>query len=392
MVAGDVVERVAALEPLIRQHADTAERQRHLPAPVAEAMAGAGLYRVATSKVLGGEELDPMSQIAVIEAVSEIDGATGWNLMIGIEVMGLFGAALAPDVAQGIYRDPGMVAAGALNPQGRAVRVDDGYVVSGQWPFASGCHNAQWWWGQCIVSDGEDSTRRQDGPELIEVAVPSADFRIVDTWHVAGMRGSGSHDVAVHEVFVPDHLVTRLTAGPVGMRFTDESPLYRFPSFARLAYNKVGVSTGIAKAALAEFKNMASAKTPRASRALLSEKPAVHNTYAEASLLLRSSRAYVMEAVGDVWDTILAEREPTDDQRMHVHLASSSAAEQAVRVVEMLATAAGTTANFESCAIERQLRNVRVVPQHLMVSSQWKEVAGRVLLGRPGDAPWSDVS
>lgn len=385
-IAGvDVLIRVQQLEPLILEHADLAEQQRHLPAEVAVAMAEAGLYRVGASRAIGGEELDPTQQIEVIEAVSQIDGATGWNLMIGIEVMGLFGAALEPDVAQQIYGDPAMIAAGALNPQGRASRVDGGYRVTGQWPFASGCHNAQWWWGQCIVSE---SAPRDAGPELIEVTIPADSFEILDTWHVAGMRGSGSHDVAVHDVFVPDEMVTRVSTGPVGMRFMDQSPLYRFPSFARLAYNKVGVSTGIAKAALREFKTLASAKKPRASRALLSDKPAVHNVYADASMLMRSSRAYVMESVEEVWSTVLSGDEPSDDQRMHVHLACSSAAEAAVRVVEMLATAAGTSANFAGCPLERQLRNVRVVPQHLMVSGQWKEVAGRVLLGRAGDTPW----
>ncbi len=390
MVMSDLRDRVSELEPLIRAHADTAEEQRYLPAEVAGAMAKAGLYRIGASRAIGGEELNPMSQIEVIELVSEVDGATGWNLMIGIEVMGLFGAALEPTVAQEIYSDPELVAAGALNPQGRAVRADGGYLVTGQWPFASGCHNAQWFWGQCIVTDGQAPIRNAAGAvELIEATIPSDEFEILDTWQVAGMRGSGSHDVAVSEVFVPDHLITRVSVGgPIGMRFMDESPLYRFPAFARLAYNKVGVSTGIAKAALDSFKTLASEKTPRASRSLLSEKVAVQNVFAEASMLHRSSRAYVMDAVGEVWDTILAGDEPTVDQRMHVHLACSSATETAVKVVEMLSAAAGTSANFADCPLERQLRNVRVVPQHIMVSSQWKETAGRVLLGLPGDSPW----
>lgn len=386
----EVQDRVRELEPLIRDNADLAEEERHLPAEVAKAMAHAGLYRIAASRSIGGEELDPLSQIEVIEAVSKVDGATGWNLMIGIEVMGLFGAALTPEVAQEIYDDPGLIAAGALNPQGRAVRTDGGYLINGQWPFASGCHNAQWFWGQCIVTDGSEPTRNAGGQvELLEAAVPAGDFEILDTWHVTGMRGSGSHDVAVRDVFVPDRLVTRVTAGgPVGMQFMDESPLYRFPSFARLAYNKVGVSTGIAAAALKSFTTLASEKTPRASRSLLSEKPATQTAFAEATALLRSARAYVMDAVGEVWEVVVAGDEPTAEQRMHVHLACSSAAENAVRVVELLNTTAGTTANFASCPLERQLRNVRVVPQHLMVSNQWKQTAGRVLLGLPGDAPW----
>ena len=390
MTVTEVRDRVRELESIIRDNADLAEEQRHLPGEVAKAMAHVGLYRIAASRTIGGEELDPLRQIEVIEAVSKIDGATGWNLMIGIEVMGLLGAALTADVAQEIYDDPGLIAAGALNPQGRAFRTDGGYLVSGQWPFASGCHNAQWFWGQCIVTDGSEPIRDAAGQvQLLEATVAAADFEILDTWHVTGMRGSGSHDVAVSDVFVPDRLITQVTAGgPVAMRFMDESPLYRFPSFARLAYNKVGVSTGIAAAALESFTALASEKTPRASRSLLRDKPSTQTVFAEATALLRSARAYVMDAVGQVWDMVVAGDEPTTEQRMHVHLACSFAAENAVRVVELLNTAAGTSANFASCPLERQLRNVRVVPQHLMVSNQWKETAGRVLLGLPGDAPW----
>lgn len=391
MSGTDALRRVEAIEPLIRRHADDAERRRHLPDEVAAAMADAGLYRIGASRVLGGEELDPLSQIAVIEAVSAIDGATGWNLMIGIEVMGLLGAALEPDVAREMYRDPSMIASGAINPQGRARRDDGGFRVSGQWPFASGCHNAAWFWGQCIVVDESGTPVRgtEGSVELVEAAIPASDFEILDTWHVAGMRGSGSHDVRADDVFVPGHLITRISsAEPGAMRFTDESPLYRFPAFARLAYNKVGVSTGIAKAALQDFKTLATEKKPRASRTTLADKAVVQATFGEATMLFRSSRSYVMEAVLDVWEEVLAGREPTTEQRMHVHLACSSATRSAVKVVEMVHAAAGTTANFESSPLERQLRNVRVVPQHIMVSDQWNETAGRVLLGLPGDSPW----
>ena len=130
------------------------------------------------------------------------------------------------------------------------------------------------------------------------------------------------------------------------MRFTDESPLYRFPSYARLAYNKVGVATGIAAAALDSFRTLASEKTPRASRTLLRDKAPTQRAYADAAMLLRSSRAYVLEAVGDVWELVLARQETTAEQRMHVHLACSSAAEAAVRVVELLNSTAGTDANL----------------------------------------------
>jgi alkylation response protein AidB-like acyl-CoA dehydrogenase len=383
----DPRERARALAPLIRECADEAERERRLPARVASAMAAADLYKVAAPRSNGGGECDPRTQIETIEAVSSADGAAGWNLMIGIENMGFLGAALPFETAKKLYADPALIVAGALNPLGRATPVEGGYRVTGQWPFASGCHNAGWFWGQCIVVEGDAPARTESGaPQLREALIPSSAFEILDTWHVSGLRGSGSHDVVAHDAFVPDEHVTAVMQG--GMQLRETGPLYRYPPFNRLAYNKIGVATGIAQAALEHFHQLATEKQPRGSRKLLREKVSVHLTYAEAVASLRSARAYALEAVESVWQTVAAGDAPSADQRMHVHLACAHACEASIRSVELVHAAAGTTANFTSCPLDRCLRDVRVVPQHIMVSPQWKETAGRVLLGLPGDSPF----
>ncbi|MEN8158622.1 MAG: acyl-CoA dehydrogenase family protein [Myxococcota bacterium] len=385
--SSDPRERARALAPLIREHADEAERGRRLPAAVATAMAAAGLYKIAAPRSIGGGECDPRTQIETIEAVSAADGAAGWNLMIGIENMGFLGAALPLETARKLYADPGLIVAGALNPLGRATKVEGGYRVTGQWPFASGCHNAGFFWGQCIVMDGAAPAQAEGGGAVLrEALIPGSGFEILDTWHVSGLRGSGSHDVQAEDTFVPDEHVTAVMQG--GMQLRETGTLYRYPPFNRLAYNKIGVATGIAQAALEHFQTLASEKQPRGSRKLLREKVSVHLTYAEAVASLRSARAWALEAVENVWQTVEAGDEPDVEQRMHVHLACTNACEASIRTVELLHAAAGTTANFASCPLDRCLRDVRVVPQHIMVSPQWKETAGRVLLGLPGDSPF----
>jgi alkylation response protein AidB-like acyl-CoA dehydrogenase len=385
--AGDPRARARALVPLIRECADQADRERRLPARVARAMAAAGLYKVAAPRSIGGGECDPRTQIETIEIVSAADGAAGWNLMIGIENMGFLGAALPLETARKLYADEGLIVSGALNPLGRATPVPGGYRVTGQWPFASGCHNAGWFWGQCLVTDGDGLAKSASGGAVLrEVLIPSSEFEILDTWHVSGLRGSGSHDVAARDVFVPEERVTAVLEG--GMQLRETGTLYRYPPFNRLAYNKIGVATGIAHAALDHFKTLASEKQPRGSRKLLREKTAVHLAYAEAVASLRAARAYALESVEEVWQVVDAGGQPSAEQRMHVHLACSEACLAAVRSVELLYSAAGTTANFTDCPLDRCLRDVRVVPQHIMVSPQWKETAGRVLLGLPGDSPF----
>ncbi len=385
--AEDPVARARELVPLVREHADEAERERRLPPRVAKAMASAGLHRIAAPRSVGGGECDPATQIETIEVISAADGASGWNLMIGIENQGFVGAALPLETARKLFADSALIVAGALNPLGRARPADGGLIVSGQWPFASGCHNAGWFWGQSVLMDGDEPARNEaGGGELRETLIPASEFEIVDTWHVSGLRGSGSHDVAVHEVFVPDEYVTALLSG--GMRLRETGTLYRFPPFNRLAYNKVGVATGIARAAIDHFKQLATEKLPRGSRKLLRDKVSVQLAVAEAETQLRSARAFVLDAVGEVWRATEEGRETTAEQRALVHLACSNACTASILAVEIVHTAAGTTANFTSSPLERCMRDVRVVPQHIMVSPQWTEVAGRVLLGLEGDRPF----
>lgn len=383
-LTGSPLERARALAPLVREGADEAERDRRLPERVAIALADAGLYRIAAPTSVGGAECSPRMQIETIEAISCADGASGWNLMIGVENLGFLGATLSLDIARELFSDPRLIVAGALNPLGRATPCAGGYRVTGQWPFASGCHNAQYFWGQCIVYDGDTPAPGPGGaPQMREVLVPASEFEILDTWHVSGMRGSGSHDVSIRDVFVPDERITAAMSTPARERGT----LYRLPPLCRLAYNKVGVSTGIARAALDHFASFAAETKRRGSSKPLCDKPAAQVAMAEAEIALRSARAWVFEAVEELWDAVEAGGEITTQQRAVVHLACSHAAAASVRAVAGVHTAAGSAANFESHPLERCLRNVRVVPQHIMVSSQWLESAGGALLGQPHELP-----
>jgi alkylation response protein AidB-like acyl-CoA dehydrogenase len=369
--------KIEQISDLIAGHAAEAEENRYLNSEVAQAMARAGLYRVAAPRSIGGGEVHPSTQIRVIEAVSEIDGAAGWNLMIGIEVMGILASVYPPALVQRLYADPELIISGALNPLGSATRADGGYLVSGQWPFASGIHNAHYFWGQCIVREEGKPAQDDQGVVLIEALFSQEKFEIVDTWDVAGLRGSGSHDVKVNNLFVPEELVSQVSRHPGH----EQGTLYRLPLFSRLAYNKVGVATGIARSAIASFKTLATTKTPRGTFNKLRERTDAQLAIAEAELRLGQARAYVMEATDELWTTVDQRRKPELEQRVKVHLACAGAVADAVSVVSGLYTAAGASANFHSSPLEKHMRDVRVVPQHIMVSSQFTQAAGRVLLG-----------
>ena len=296
----DPVARARALAPLIREHADEAEQERRLPKAVVDAMTAAGLYRVAAPLEVGGLETDPFTQIRVIEAVSEADGATGWNLMIGIEAVGFIGAALSTEVAREVFADPALVIAGALNPLGKAIPVDGGFQVTGQWPFASGCQNAQYFWGQCIVQDGD-----QSAPRRARAGGSARGDR-----SCAGLRG-GRHLARRRAAGLGQP--RRARTGRVRARAHDDGGERSRARRERSAVPHAGLQPGSPttrsvcrpgspRAALDHFTRLASAKTPRGSRNLLRERPIVQLAIADAETQLRSARAWVFESLAEIWE------------------------------------------------------------------------------------------
>jgi alkylation response protein AidB-like acyl-CoA dehydrogenase len=373
----ELVTAARKLQPLVRQHADEAQQLRHVPSPVVKAMAEAGLYRIAAPACFGGYEAHPHPTIEAIEAISEADGSAGWVLMIGIETVGIGSSLMPQETAARLFAEhPDLVMCGALNPQGRARRVDGGWQVTGRWPFASGCHHAELFWGQCIV-EGEQPVR------TLEILVPRDRYEILDTWHTHGLRGTGSHDVAVTDLFVPDDMTTSVAGGAPH----HDGPLYQLPPFTRLAYNKVGVATGIARAALDHFVDLAEGKIPRLARSTLRERPRAQLALAQAEAALRSARAFVFETVEDSWETVVAGGRCDRRQRALVRLACSHACQEAIRAVELVHSAAGTSANLADSPLGQARRDVAVVAQQLMVAPQFIEDAGRVLLGLEPQEP-----
>ena len=371
----DPVARARELQPLVREAAAQAERERRLPEHVAQAMAKVGLFRVAAPREFGGAERDPATQIRTIEAIGEADGSAAWNLMIGIENFGLLSLGFAR--GRELFADPLVIVAGSTAAFGRAERVDGGYRVIGQWQFVSGCHNAHYFAGLVVVHE-------KGAPVIGEpprfAVVPRAAFEILDTWHVAGLRGSGSHDVRVDDVLVPENDTLSFVPGVLPQGALD-SPVTRIPPGSRLAYNKVGVALGIARAAIDTFVELATGKVPRFSSSKLRERPVAQRAVARAEARLRGARAFVLESVAELWDAVSAGREFPNRDRALLQIACSDAALACADAVDTVAEAAGTSANRLDSPLERQARDVRVIRQHVTVAPQHLEDAGRVLLG-----------
>jgi len=373
--ADDPVERARALQPLVREAAAEAESERRLPARVAEAMAKAGLYRVAAPPEFQGAEGAPATQIRTIEAIAEADGAAGWNLMIGIETFGLLAAGFAR--GRELFADPLVVVCSSTAAVGVAERVQGGYRVTGQWPFVSGCHNSHFFAGVTAVHEKGEAVAGEFGRYAI---LPRAQIEILDTWHVSGLRGSGSHDVRVDDVFVPEEDTLVLAPGTF-QPGAQSSPVLRIPSGSRLAYNKVGVALGIARGAIDAFVDLARGKVPRFSGSRLRERPNAQHAVAKAEARLRGARAFVLEAVGGLWAAVVEGREYSPRDKALLQIACSDAVLACAEAVDLVCVAAGTSANALDSPLERPARDVRVIRQHVTVGPQHLEDAGRVLLG-----------
>jgi alkylation response protein AidB-like acyl-CoA dehydrogenase len=367
------VERALALEALVHRHADASERQRHLHHEVAAAFARSGLYRIAAPADCGGEGVAPAEQIETIETISRFDASAGWNLMIGVVSFGLIAPAMAR--CRDLIADPEVVLCSSTAAVGHAERVTDGWRVSGRWQFVSGCHNSSVFGATVRLHEHGEPL-----PDTINhyAMVPLGEFTILDTWHVAGLCGSGSHDVELNDVLVPDERIVK----PLGV-WSGTTPLARFPLGPRLAYNKVAVSLGIARAAIDAFVALAEGKVPRFTSRTLRERPHAQRAVAEAEIRLRGARAAVFELLEEMWTLVRNDANVPSRLRALFQIACSDAVAGCAQAVDQVVEAAGTTANQQGHPLERLARDVRVVRQHVTVANHHIEDAGRILLGLP---------
>ena len=379
---GTPQERAKSLLGLVGEHADASETQRHLKSEVANAFAREGLFRIAAPIDFFGSEQDPVTQIETIETIASVDGSAAWNLMIGIETFGL----IAPGFThcRELIEDQSVIMCSSTASAGRAEKVDGGYRVTGRWGFCSGCHNSDLFGATVFIY--ENGEREESGHQYL--VVPKAQFEILDTWHTSGLCGSGSHDVLLEDVFVPEE---RLVA-PLG-KVQHQSALLRMPFRSRLCYNKVAIAFGLARSALDSFVELAEGKVPRFTSKSLKNRGWAQRAIAESEVRVRSARALVIELVESLWEKARLDQPVSDKEAAIFQLACSDAVRGCIASVNQLVEAAGTTANQKGHPLERTARDIQVVGQHQTVAPHHIEDAGRVLLGVPAvDAMLASMS
>jgi indole-3-acetate monooxygenase len=381
-----LLDAVHQIEPVIRTRAEDAERERRLPEATAKAMRECGLYRLWRPRAFGGLEVDPMTAFQVLEEVSRIDSAAGWNLQLSSAIDAI-GAWFPDDGAKEIYGEPDASFAGSFFPPRRAVAVDGGYRLDGRTPFVSGAHQAHWFLGLAQVYDGDAPRLSADGtPMTLLTMCPASEAVIVDNWHTLGMRGTGSHDVVITDVFVPSsHTALLAPYQKPGSAY--EGPLYKFTVWTSISV-LAPPALGIARAAIDDLLELAARKAPAYLTTPLRDRTPVQAAIGEAEATLGAGRAYLYEALREIWQKALEGHLIDMPGKLKLQLAATYAVAASVRVVDLVHKAVGATGIRDEHHFQRYFRDIHTIEQHAYVSTARYESAGQYFLGVPIEWPF----
>jgi indole-3-acetate monooxygenase len=386
MASGEAVttllDAARAFRPRILASRESIEVGRRLPEDLTRDMARAGFFRTFLPAAYGGLDLTPRDALEVFEELARADASVAWCVWNGN--VHWTTVQLTTEVAREIFADPDMVLANSTRPSGHADVAEGGYRVNGRWSLVSGCQLSAWFILMCIVHEGGQPRLTPSGaPESRFMFCPAGACQIIDTWSTSGLRGTGSHDVIVRELFVPSRH---------GSFFADPILLpgsqYQFPVISRVVPGLGAIALGIARNAIEALIGLAIEKRADERRPnTLREDRAAQARLSQAEALVRSARLFLFDAVGRLWDDVMTGGEARMDRRAEVRLASCHAVTSAAQAVDLVYLTGGATSLYESCPLERAFRDVHAVTQHIGIHPRSLETTGRVSFGLEPDTP-----
>jgi indole-3-acetate monooxygenase len=367
-------EQATSLEALLaaaRTRREEFARLRRLPVDIVALLKQAGVYRALVARRFGGDERTPSEFLRLIETIAAADASVGWVASFGFSSIYL--SALPVETLEAMYAAAGadFIFAGGIFPPQRAVPVAGGLEVSGRWSWGSGCTGADFI-GVGVKVDGADGA----GGLPRMAVMPASKVKILENWNVTGLRGTGSHDMVVDKVVVPEDW-TFIRGGASSL----DGPLYRYPSMALAAQVLAVVGLGAARSALDELASVAAGRGSITGAPTLADRAYVQTDLAKAEAQLRSARAFFYEATDQAFAALTAGDELGQRDKALLRLASTQAARVGADVAQAVYRMAGTSGIFSDNAIGQSLQDAMVVPQHAFLSEGTWQSAGRVLLG-----------
>jgi alkylation response protein AidB-like acyl-CoA dehydrogenase len=383
--AQPVVQAAAAMQPVLRRYQEELEREQRMPRALVAQLQEAGFYRLVIPRSLGGLQADPLTYLRVVELLAEGCGSVGWNLANN-SIGQLVTLGLPDEGVHEIY-PPGhstVMAGTAVQGGGTAVPVEGGYRVNGRWTFGSGCQESSWMLGSFQILDDGEPRRRPDGGAMYWRGVfARAEAEIVPgSWDVAGLRGTGSFDWTVKDVFLPERRSMVHAGIPLDNQWSRwPGVTYALPTQCWVGPHHSAVITGIARAGIDALIALAVEKTPRGRTFRLCDNPQVQDAVGRADAILNAGRVYRNAMIAEIWNTIASGGETTLEQRARCRLASTYAADSAREAMDLVYRHGGSTSFKRESRLAECWRDLHVVGQTVTIAPEWYPIGGRAYLG-----------
>lgn len=382
----EMLERARSLAGVLRDRAAVTERLGRIPPETEKDLHEAGLFRFLQPRRVGGAEFDFVTVVDVADLLARADASVAWNvanLASHHWMLGMFDPR-AQDVIWGENPDT-LIASSFVFPAGRAVRTKGGYTISGRWPFSSGVEPSAWnMLAGIVVSDDE-----ADAPDYRIFLVHRRDYRIIETWDSAGLRGTGSHDVEVEDLFVPDHMtlsIRDVAGGPTPGSGINPGPLYRLPVFALFPYVLSGVALGNAQSCLEDYVAGSKKRSSTYTRAKLGEFQSTQIRIATAGAQIDAARTVMRRNCIDAMDAAVAGRVPDLLERARLRRDGAFTVNLCTEAVTLLFGASGAGGLFMRNAMQRRFRDAHAVNAHIAFSFDAAGADyGRAALGFPSE-------
>lgn len=371
--AAVILRRVEKIHPILRSHAEEAERSRRLSQPAVDALRWAGVFRMAMPKAWGGPELDPCTQVRIVENIAHADASAAWCTMIGSE-SGFFASYLVEPAARQLYTGLDAVTAGFQAPNGVLQVCDGGYRLTGRWTLGSGVNHADVIMGGATVHEnGKPRLTTSGRPDVRLAFLPAARWQILDNWNPNGLGGSGSHDYAIEDVFIPEDftLIPGQTNRP--------EPLYNW--YGLSVASGIGVILGTAEQAFDTALEMLKAKTSKALLSRATEDASVRIGLARAGAMIGSARSYVYDALSELFASVQEGHPPTFAQRARWAGSVVNAGLGCRDAVQLLVDIVGSSALERSSPLNRQQRDLNTMALHGLTQRRVWQWAGGLYFG-----------
>lgn len=385
LTPGELVARTTALKPLLAANAREAERRRRPVTEVWEAIRATGVFYHFVPRRYGGLEFDVDSFIDAMLPLGEACASTAWVTAFCVEhnwMLAQFPEALQDETFGGAF--PYVIAPGVTMPPGQAQAAEGGYRLTGHWKWGTGVMNADWIFATGLLA-GESP------PRILFFAFPAAEATVLDTWHVDGMIGTGSNDIVVRELFVPEHRVMNMghmREGRAPGAQLHDNPIYRMPMLPFLAVTAAIPALGAARGAVKLFQDRLQERLMHGTDQKQAEKPAAQMRLGEAQVMTRAAELLVRDTARANVELGRQGRGGEVDQRIALRLQVAYAMDLCRGAIRILAEASGSGAHFLDNPIQRALRDINVMSSHVVYDLDAAlELQGRAMIGLPPNSP-----